>query len=84
MIFRSPARHPVSLRLVNGGRPGQSLPQAMDWHPDALARLKKAPFFVRPFIRQRAEREASLRGLSQVTPELLDQLKAKEHRGQHP
>ena len=56
----------------------------MDWHPDALARLKKAPFFVRPFIRQRAEREASARGLSQVTPELLDQLKAKEHRGQHP
>ena len=54
----------------------------MQWHPDALARLKRAPFFIRPFIKQRAEREARARGLSEVTSALLDQLKASEHRGE--
>lgn len=51
----------------------------MNWEPDAHARLKKAPFFVRPFIKARAEREASARGLSVVTCALLDELKASEH-----
>jgi len=27
----------------------------MDWDDDALARVKKAPFFVRPLIRRRVE-----------------------------
>lgn len=53
----------------------------MQWEPDAQARLKKAPFFVRPFIRARAEREAAGRGLSAVTCALLDELKASEHEG---
>jgi hypothetical protein len=53
----------------------------MDWEPDAELRLKKAPFFVRPFIRARAEREATARGLSKVTGALLDELKAGEHEG---
>jgi len=53
----------------------------MDWEPDAAARLKKAPFFVRPFIRARAEREATARGHSKVTGALLDELKAGEHEG---
>jgi hypothetical protein len=53
----------------------------MDWDPDAASRLKKAPFFVRPFIRARAEREATTRGLSKVTGALLDELKASEHDG---
>jgi hypothetical protein len=53
----------------------------MDWEPVAKARLKKAPFFVRPFIKARAEREASARGLGTVTGALLDELKANEHKG---
>jgi hypothetical protein len=53
----------------------------MDWEPDAQARLKKAPFFVRPFIKARAEREATTRGLGTVTCALLDELKASEHEG---
>lgn len=53
----------------------------MKWHPEALARLKRAPFFVRPFIKKRAEAEAAKRGLPEVTTALLDELKASEHRG---
>jgi hypothetical protein len=52
----------------------------MEWEPAASARLKKAPFFIRFFIKQKAEGEASRRGLAQVTTQLLDELKSKEHR----
>jgi hypothetical protein len=53
----------------------------MDWEPAAETRVKKAPFFIRPFIKSRAERAAKERGLSVVTAALLDELKASEHRG---
>jgi len=53
----------------------------MEWDSEAEARVKKAPFFVRPFIRSRAEREAKARGLSKVTSTLLDELKSNEHKG---
>lgn len=53
----------------------------MQWHPEALERLARAPFFIRPFIKRRAESEAKKRGLTLVTTQLLDELKASEHRG---
>jgi hypothetical protein len=53
----------------------------MRWDPEAEARLKKAPFFIRPFIKGRAEKAAKERGLEAVTTGLLDELKSKEHRG---
>ena len=53
----------------------------MEWDSEAEARVKKAPFFVRPFIKSRAEREAKARGLPKVTGALLDELKSKEHQG---
>jgi hypothetical protein len=53
----------------------------MEWEADAAARIKKAPFFIRPFIKGRAEKEAKARGLDKVTAALLDELKASEHRG---
>ncbi|NLY95445.1 MAG: protochlorophyllide oxidoreductase [Myxococcales bacterium] len=51
------------------------------WSADAKKRLEKVPFFVRPFVRKRAETEARARGMGEVTTELLDELKSKEHRG---
>lgn len=54
---------------------------AMRWDPAAESRLKKAPFFIRPFIRMRAEKEARARQLDVVSEALLDALKASEHRG---
>lgn len=62
-------------------REGRRDTPPMDWEPDAQARVKKAPFFVRPFIKARAEREATARGLGAVTCALLDELKASEHDG---
>ncbi len=53
----------------------------MQWDPAAEARMKKAPFFVRPFIKSRAEKEAKARNLDRVTEALLDELKSSEHRG---
>jgi anaerobic sulfite reductase subunit C len=54
---------------------------AMEWDSEAEARVKKAPFFVRPFIKSRAEREAKARGFEKVTSALLDELKSNEHKG---
>jgi hypothetical protein len=53
------------------------------WEPAAKERLSKVPFFIRPFVRSRAEREAKARGLAAVTPELLRELKDAEHTGPH-
>ena len=51
---------------------------AIRWHPDAEQRLRKAPFFIRPFVKHRAEAVARERGLAEVTSQLLDELKDKE------
>lgn len=49
------------------------------WAPDAEQRLSKVPFFIRPFVRRRAEAEARDRGLAEVTSRLLDEIKGREH-----
>jgi hypothetical protein len=54
------------------------------WHPDAEARIQRVPFFVRPLARRRAEREARRRGLTEVTPALLEDLRKKQHDGDPP
>lgn len=50
------------------------------WEPDARQRLSNVPFFIRPFVRSRAERAARDRGLVSVTCALLDELKRAEHK----
>jgi hypothetical protein len=51
---------------------------SVQWTPGAKKRLKKVPFFVRPFVKKRAETVARERGMSEVTEELLSELKDKE------
>jgi Proto-chlorophyllide reductase 57 kD subunit len=51
------------------------------WHPDAEARVRKVPFFIRPLVRRRAEAAARERGLAEITSQLLDELKGREHEG---
>ena len=51
------------------------------WTPEAAKRLKRVPFFVRPFVKRRAERAARSKGVDEVTSELLDAVKRDEHRG---
>ena len=49
------------------------------WTPEAKERIKKIPFIVRPFVKRRAEALARERGLTEVTTELLAQLRQTEH-----
>jgi hypothetical protein len=51
------------------------------WNPEAEKRLKKVPFFIRPFVKRRAEAVARERGLAEVTSTLLDEIKDREHKG---
>lgn len=51
----------------------------MQWDPEAKARIEKAPFFIRPFIKRHAERVARERGHASVTVALLTELKSREH-----
>jgi hypothetical protein len=53
----------------------------MKWTEEAKRRLARAPFFVRPFIKRRAETVARERGMAEVTEALLSELKGKEHTG---
>ena len=47
----------------------------MDWTPEAEARLKEIPFFVRPAARKKIEKFALEQGLSQVTVEVYEAAK---------
>ena len=53
----------------------------LEWEPAAKERLAKVPFFVRPFVKRRAEQMARWRGDKLVTAALLDELKKAEHKG---
>ncbi len=54
---------------------------SLRWNPEAEKRLKKVPFFIRPFVKRRAEAVARERGLAEVTSTLLDEIKDREHKG---
>ncbi|MFC2024197.1 PCP reductase family protein [Chloroflexota bacterium] len=49
------------------------------WSPEASKQLGKIPFFVRRMAKQRMEEEARMRGLSEITVELM--LEIKEQMG---
>lgn len=51
------------------------------WNAEAERRLRKVPFFIRPFVKRRAETVAREQGLSEVTSALLDAIKEREHQG---
>jgi uncharacterized protein (UPF0248 family) len=52
----------------------------MRWQKEAMERIKKAPIFVRPFIKMRLEAKAKERGLEEITVELIDEIKENEHK----
>ncbi|RMF17173.1 MAG: protochlorophyllide oxidoreductase [Candidatus Dadabacteria bacterium] len=58
--------------------------KSIRWTPEAEKRLKRAPFFVRPVIRKRAEEAARERNLDVVDEALLDELKSGAHKGDSP
>ena len=53
------------------------MPTAMNWSPEAEAKLKEIPFFVRPAVRKRIESLATEAGLNNVELAFFEEAKAK-------
>ncbi len=51
------------------------------WSREAEERLKRVPFFVRNMVRGAVERFAVERGLPEITPTLMDEVKQKAMGG---
>ncbi|NJL91758.1 MAG: protochlorophyllide oxidoreductase [Coleofasciculaceae cyanobacterium SM2_1_6] len=49
--------------------------EPVQWTPEAEAKLKDIPFFVRPFARKKIETYAQENNFSQITIELYEQAK---------
>lgn len=49
--------------------------EAIVWTPEAEAKLKEIPFFVRPAARKKIEKLAQELGVSQITVEVYEQAK---------
>lgn len=50
---------------------------AIEWTPEAEARLKEIPFFVRPAARKKIEKLAQELGATQITVDVYEQAKQK-------
>jgi hypothetical protein len=51
--------------------------QTVEWTPEAEAKLKEIPFFVRPAARRKIEQFAQEKGQTTITIEVYEQAKAK-------
>ncbi|MFQ5860208.1 MAG: radical SAM protein [Dehalococcoidia bacterium] len=60
------------------------LNQQVIWTQEALERISRVPFFIRGRVKQSAEAYARKRGLSQVTPQVLDHLRARAYGKTRP
>nr|WP_279611261.1 PCP reductase family protein [Thermostichus vulcanus] len=56
---------------------GSLVSEAVQWTPEAEARLKEIPFFVRPAARKKIEKFAQESGIQQITVEIYEQAKQK-------
>jgi DNA-binding TFAR19-related protein (PDSD5 family) len=49
----------------------------LQWTPEAKAKLKNIPFFVRPQARQKIEQLARLANYDKITPEIVEQARTE-------
>lgn len=56
---------------------GMSAPATLEWTPEALARVRRIPSFVRGVVTHRIETYAREHGHPRVTPELMDEIRRK-------
>jgi Proto-chlorophyllide reductase 57 kD subunit. len=56
----------------------------MEWDKDALAKLNKAPFFIRKIARGKVEKAARAEGIDHITLEFMERIKNKEMGSQSP
>jgi len=54
---------------------GEEFQPGLTWSPEARARLARIPSFVRGVVTKRVEDWARERGISQITPELLGEIR---------
>ena len=54
------------------------MPEKPSWHPDAEARLKKVPLFVRKMARSKIEKAAVAQGVTEISVEFVEEIKNKE------
>ena len=66
----------VQLCLRNSA-PELSMSNPIEWTPEAAARLKEIPFFVRPAARKKIEKFAEAAGVTQITEAVYEQAKQK-------
>ena len=77
------------------GCPAEDLPRVPEppsgeirWTPEAEARLRRAPVFLRGMVRRLAERRARAEGFGVITPELMtrykDEMMGMAARGDSP
>lgn len=50
---------------------------SLQWTPEAKAKLKNIPFFVRPQARQKIEELARSANYYEITPEIVEQARAE-------
>lgn len=50
----------------------------IEWDAEALAKLEKAPIFVRKMIKGKVEKAAAAMGETLITAELMDKIKEAE------
>ena len=50
----------------------------IEWEPEALLRLKKAPFFIRGIAKRKVEKAAVELGETKVTVALMEKIKKQE------
>ena len=50
----------------------------LEWDEAALARINKAPFFIRPLARRKVESAAREKGMKRITLEFVESIKKQE------
>ena len=72
------AEDPWCTYIPGTDEPQRSLPEVtMIWTPEAEARMKKVPFFVRRMVRSAVEAFARRQGAATITPDLLQKARQR-------
>jgi hypothetical protein len=74
------ASHPA-LKLAPPVEYGAPATTSISWTPDAEARMKRIPAFVRGMVVRAVEEKCAREGIAAVTVEILDELRSRMPKG---
>lgn len=75
---------PKDGRLINIDSPESILDNDLAWDSKARERLSRIPYFLRGMVERGVERYAREKGLNLITPELMEELRAKRFGTEKP